>query len=470
MRLVNLACTLLLVLGFANTNLFSQFKVNPKVELNISLEDGCQEFPRKITFVGYSKYEKNKVYILKTSSGQTHYVIYDVEPGKYFVSFSIEKNNEAKGVFLQYDIRSFYDQNKGEFGCDTFIPNEIEIKPNRNLKLDLIFKQDSSSSGFYKEIERALNAFDYNRLIYYYKISNDIPDISAVKTNSLNKLERNSPFSSESLAGSGSKALASSDIADICGQSGGTNEIPIGSTCIKDEGNIEIKINKAKFKTFETQTVNSPEPDSTQDVSKRVGTQDRGGKWICGITTVTIAEPICSENSNPQDCDAIKATYSCDNGKKKCKFTFEYDIKFEMEIQVWNPDEMCTKIQNLFFDNKDYDLTTPSTRFNKNCCWYHEAVKYHEALHCTQWTEASDKLKGDLCNALSDYEPSAKECCEDDDCKSQSESLKMEIYGKIFEYLYDIFQKPGAGDYQEDRCYREEERYFLKNVGRPCRF
>lgn len=54
MRLTNLACTLLLVFGFTYTNLFSQFKVNPKIELNILLEDGCQNFPRKITFVGNS--------------------------------------------------------------------------------------------------------------------------------------------------------------------------------------------------------------------------------------------------------------------------------------------------------------------------------------------------------------------------------------------------------------------------------
>lgn len=455
MRLAYVLFTVLLVLGLTKGDLLSQFKVIPKVELNILFENGCQSFPGKIVLIGFGKDNEDKIYRLHTTISKGKYIIYDVEPGMYLVAFSLKENNEERGVFAQFERRSYYDEVNGFFGCQTTIKNEIEVRHNRNLKLDIVFSRNSFGLGFKKGEEKKLIDFDYTRLTYFSKMSDNILDINEIQGNNLNDRERKEPFSDEI-------SDNTSQCYGICGEPGGSCDVRIDHECKLDGGNITVKIRNAVYKNSAMEVVTAG--------TEGVGVQDPlTKKWTNGITVVQVAMPDWCEDPDPQNCDKPKVTYSCDKAKKKCQYMFEYDLRIEMKILVWDPIEMCSTLKNIDVSGNNYNLNIPSPSTNRNCCWFHNSVKIHEWWHCKQWLEASDKLSGELCESLSRKKYTANECCEkDDECKKQAETLKYLIYVDITRYMQQIFQESNAGDYQETKCYVEQYKHFLKNKNKPC--
>jgi hypothetical protein len=456
MRLAKVVFAVLLVLGFSKADLLAQFKVLPKIELNILSENEYKSFPGKIIFAGIGEDNRDKIYRLNTSKSKRKYIIYDVEPGKYLVAFSIKENFEERGVFAQFIMRSYYDGVNGGSGCETTIPNEIEVQQNRNLKLDLVFSCNSLGLGFKMEENKRFSDFDYTRLTFYSEIPDTTFDVNTIQRNDLTDREIKGPFSSVSPQSDDETPTCQSH--DICGENGGSCIKNLDYICTLDDGNITVKINNAHYKNEKTKIVNAGE--------EGVGLEDPPGskKYTNGITVITLAEPTWCD-----DCEE----YSCE--KEKCNYTFDYDVKIEMKILCWDPIEMCNTIKNIKMGNKgtNYNLNHPSPIYNRNCCWFHGSVKVHEGWHCKLWIDASQKLDTEFCEYLEIEAKKgkpliAKECCEKNECEEQAGDFKLRIYTILFRFLQDEFQRLGAGNYQEPKCYQEQDDYFLKNNARPC--
>ena len=171
-RIKSYVCAILalVVLSLFDQGVFSQFHVKPKIELNVSYEDGHENFISKIGILGMNENVIKDMYILDIKKNQKKYVIYNVLPGKYIVSFSGIRNNKIESVFIQYRIKSFYDVKRSGFGCESYTTNEIEIRKDRNLKLDIVFKLDANNSGFYKETEIHYKDFDYTKLLFFSRM------------------------------------------------------------------------------------------------------------------------------------------------------------------------------------------------------------------------------------------------------------------------------------------------------------
>ncbi len=441
-RIKSYACAIyaLVALGLFDQSVLSQFHVKPKIEINVSYEDGHENFLKKIGIFGKNENVIKDMHTLDIKKDQKKYLIYNVLPGKYIVSFSGIRNSRLESVFIQYRIKSFFDVKRSGFGCESYTTNEIEIQKDRNLKLDLVFKLDPNNSGFYKETEIHYKDFDYTKLIFFSKMENE-------------NLEKSNTDRSN--------ILQSCDSTDICGDTGGECERIINGTISFDNGNIEVKINNFKYKNTGISIVSTG--------TNGVGEKDPNTlKWTCGVTTITHADVILCPNDTVEGCNDIIINYECNPATKRCKFKFEYNLKIEMKINVWNPQEMCTKLQNIAVRNRNYNLDLPSPTSNTNCCWLHRAVKYHESLHCKLWTMNWDRLRVRIKQLIDELKLNATECMCDDDCITQSKILNEIILAKISEAMTYIYKEPGAGSYQEGTCYAEQDAFFLRYVNRPC--
>jgi hypothetical protein len=395
-----------------------------KVELKISFEDEYLNLPKQIVLTRLNPGEKKSVYFVKIIRGQSKYIIYDIEPGKYIVSCN-SKDPEKSTVVAQYEKKILFDPTTSIFIGAISITNEIEIQNNRNLKLEIVFKTSSSGARYEKEKEYEFRDFDFTRLVYY----SESPDNA--EANRILEAEKSSNSNPSS-------------ICDDCGQS----EVDIDSKCTFDDNNITVKLPKVRFKNSGTTYV----PAGTEGV----GTQDAQGRWVCGNCRILFAAPLAEE---------IIGYGECDSEKRKCKISLDYLVEVRMEVFIWFKDEMCGVIKGYRSrrKNKVYDLSNPIY-----CICFEKAVKKHEANHCKLWIDAVDKIKDILPRYVCNKNYLAFDCCglaDEENCVEQFEELKWEIFNIIGTRMIAIYSNT-AGLLQEPTCYDIEEITFLTCVGR----
>ena len=424
MRLINLLFGVLLVMVISNGNIFSQFHVLSTVELKISFDDEYLNLPKQLVLTRLNPGEKKNVYFVNIIRGQSKYSIYGIEPGKYIVSCN-SKDPEKSIVVAQYEKKILFDPTTSKFIGDISITNEIEIKNNRNLKLEILFKISFFGERYEKEKEYEFHDFDFTRLVYY----SESPDNA--EANRMPEAEKSSSSNPSS-------------ICDECGQS----EIEINEECTFDDDNIKVKLLKARFKNSGTTYVETG--------VEGVGTKDNQGRWICGKCIIHFALPLDDE---------IIGYGVCDSEKGKCTISLDYMVEVRMEVFLWFKDEMCGVIKGYRSRrrNKVYDL---SNAIYCNC--YAKAVKKHEAHHCKLWIDAVDKIKEILPRYVCNKNYLAFDCCglaDEENCLKQCEELKWEIYNIIANRMIEIYSN-AEGLLQEPECYDIEEITFLNCAGR----
>jgi hypothetical protein len=423
MRLINLLFAVLLVLVIFNGNLFSQFHVLPKIELKISFEDESLNLPKQIVLTRLNPVEKKSVYFVKIIRGQSKYTIYDIKPGKYIVSCS-SKDPTKSIVVVQYDKKILFDPITSQFIGDISTTNEIEIKNNRNLKLEIVFKTSSSGARYEKEKEYEYRDFDFTRLVYY----SENPDNA--EANRMLEAEKSSTSNPRS-------------ICDGCGQS----EVVIDRECTFDDNNIKVKLSKARFKNSGTTYVETG--------VEGVGTQDDQGRWVSGKCRILFASPLEDEITGHGECDSEKG---------KCTISLEYLVEIRMEVFIWFKDQMCDAIKGYKSrrKNKVYDLSNPIY-----CICFEKSAKKHEAHHCELWIDAVEEIKDILPRYVCENNYRAFDCCsvaDEGNCLEQFEELKYEIFSIIADRMSRIYND-AEGLLQEPACYDIEEITFLNCVG-----
>lgn len=406
----------ILLLLLYGGQVYSQFHVIPHVDLEVNLEQGYLYPPSTLRLIGCGN-DSNDVYVVKIDLNMKKYSIYDVKPGQYLIYIS----DGNPSPFFQYQTMTVYDSVKQVYSTKrTNLLNKIEVRDNRNLKLKIAFKMCVDYSGYQPVISAKFKDFDYIEIDYY----STFPTVD-----SQSSLLRESIRKGSSMRQSSSPA---------CGAQDGTWSKTLGYTCTLDSGNIEIKINNAYF---ENKWMNEV-PDQERIGDTTMGDQG-DDKYVCGVCSTSgwLIDNLSGNNPHPGEWQDNKATGSCDDGNRKCKLSFEFNIAVKMTTAVWNHEEMCSEI-NTYNKIPVYDPNNPQ-RYQCNCECNMQAIIAHEATHCTSWMSATEKSNDVLQTFCSNNQTTytANRCCKnqggDGKCQEQADDLKYEIFGNLNTALVD---------------------------------
>lgn len=446
MKIFKFTIIFLLLLWVFEAQLLSQFHVNSKVELTVKIENGHPDPPDKVVLIGKGDNNRKTYSVNINPFGIKKYTIYNVEAGKFLLAFN---SHEWGSVCMEVQILTLYDAETQIFRRESFVRNGIEVQPDRNLKLDLVFKTHDRNSGFSKKMEKKFKDFDYVKLTYCTSLS------SLAASAELFGQEETMLFASNGMTEMHGPAIQDSDGGgsqnntpvcsggSTCGSNSGSCRVDVNRECKRDGGYIKITIGAAYFQNTWLGPVNA----GTQVGDTVIGVQDSNGLWPCGVTSLQFRALIEEGTGAPVDWPKTQVTYSCDTEAEKCKFEFTYYVGLTMKTTVWNATEMCTNVRGYQGRQVDGGRTC-------NCQCYYEAAIEHESTHCESYITSVPRDLANFCSSISQaYQ--TQTCCNDKECQTQSESLKWAIFGELTNFVSNVGSSPeGPSDTAEARYFR----------------
>jgi len=228
MKLIRLIFVSVILLLIFKTNLVSQFHVESKVEFYIDIEDGYPDIPTRIVLFG-SGINRKIIYSLDLALNRNgNHAIYNVSPGKYRLSFE----SNSRGVLSEIHYVTLYNPEKEAFHYETIVRNEIEVHPNRNLKIELLFKYQDEIYGFNRVLEKRFNDFDYIKFIYYTSPSSfsNFSQLYQFEDNNLLIASNEMDLSHGPFTQGGSVPTSANECDDICGDKPGKGVITEDNT------------------------------------------------------------------------------------------------------------------------------------------------------------------------------------------------------------------------------------------------
>ena len=441
MRLLKLTMFVFLISFICNFWGFSQFRIIPKINLEIYLEEGYLYPPQKLVFVGIGD-ENMCVRSIELDFSKRKYSLYNVKPGRYLLSIA----DDNAGIIFQYQIATIvYPDEDAFYRKNTGYLNQIEVRNNRNLKLKLTFKMHEDYNGYQKVSDVKYKDFDYSELIFYSA------HFSGEMKKNIRETRQN-PYS-------------------ICGSNTGWSERSLGFSCSLDGGNININIKKAYFENIyrgekpagysQGRTILGPDYSSNQVPTP----------LTCGVTTTTgyFLDNLGENNPHPNDWEAIIVTADCDENTLKCDIIIDYNVAVIMETAIWKKEEMCT--EKNAYDNKPLSDQNNSTKSQCYCDCYLEAIIAHEARHCESWIDSTNNLNDILQRVcILNQNMQSITCCEDEPCqKYADENIKYLFYGQLSTIFIDeIINNPATSSPEGASNTRELEVFHSCCTGNDC--
>jgi hypothetical protein len=410
----------------------SQFEIMEKVELKIIYESGFIGKLKEITLIGENILGESRTYSKDININKINYTIYDVDPGTYLVIFTFDQDSEDNLLYItSYNVSLIVNSDTGYIRNLISVQNEIEVKKDRNLKLEIYFTGIDDVNGFYKKIEKSYKNFEYSAL--YFNNSN-IFENSQNKSNS-NAIEKIKTYSDSKIT----KHQEKNEIPrvtgyDFCLTPKAEKTIPLSSACNSDGGYIEVIVPYASLKNegefIESKNSRRGRAHGLGEVYDKNGNPTGG--FINGNTKINFKISYPKREDTTCDID-------------KCRHKFVFYPRIILERAIWdqsemNRDQKCVKISNTTycFSNQKY-----------SDCFF-ESVKMHELCHCAAWEElANTKLKNIASHICDNLKSSS--CCNTPECIPQYRALRARLVDQLERKLKSIFNKQ-EGNQQEPIC------------------
>jgi hypothetical protein len=440
MNLLKFTVVIFLISFICNSWGFCQFRIIPKINLEIDVEEGYLYPPHKLVFVGIGD-ENIGVHSIELDFDKKKYSLYNVKPGKYLLLIV----DDNAGICFQYQTVTIIYPDEDEFyRKNTGYLNEIEVRNNRNLKLKINFKMHEDYHGYQKVMDVKYKDFDCSEFIFC-----STPFSGELKTNI--RIVNQVDYS-------------------ICGNNTGWTKRDLEFSCSLDGGDIKINIQKAYFENIYRGQQSAGYTLGDTTLGPDYSSNQQPPPLTCGVVSTTgyFLDNDAGNNPHPTDWDAIIVKAECDTNTKECDITIDYNVVIRMETAIWNKEEMCKEKNS--FDNKTLYDQNNSAKSQCYCDCYLEAVIAHETKHCVNWIDSTQDLEtilNDFCiNNQNRYQTIS--CCGDDECqKYADDNLKYQIFIPLnTKFVDDIIKRPWIYS-PEDASERAELRTF-RICGRPC--
>lgn len=322
MRILKFTAVVFLITFICNFRGFCQFRVIPKINLEIHLEEGYLYPPQKILLMGIDEGNRVVRYI-ELNFDKKDFSLYNVKPGKYLVSI-VDENAD---IIFQYQTATIvYPDEDAFYRKNTGFLNEIEVHNNRNLKLKITFKMNEDYHGYQKVMDVKYKDFDYSEFIFY-----STPSSVELKTNirTVNQVDYS-----------------------ICGSNNGWTEKDLGLSCSLDGGRILININKAYFENTYMGQQSQGYTQGGVTLGPDYSSNQKPPPLNCGVVTTTgyFLDNAAGNNPHPNQWDEITVEASCDHSKALCNIEIDYNVAIIMKTAIWKKEEMCP--EKISFDNK----------------------------------------------------------------------------------------------------------------------